>query len=71
MNKLILIAATLSLAACSSDGDTIVFNTALGPDTGNQIKTLPSDLRGDSGSAGYSSEGQTVEGMTSSDGTSE
>ena len=71
MNKLILIAATLSLAACSSDGDTIVFNTALGPDTGSQIKTLPSDLRGDSGSASHSPEDKTVEGMTSSDGTSE
>ena len=71
MNKILLIAAALTLAACSSDGDTIVFNTALGPDTGDQIKTLPSDLRGDSDRANHSAETKTGAGMTSSDGTSE
>jgi len=71
MNKLLLIAAALTLTGCSSDGDTIVFNTALGPDTGEQIKSLPSDLRGDSDQANHSAETKIGAGMTSSDGTSD
>lgn len=70
MKKMILPAALLvSLAACSSDGDEIVFNTRLGPETSSQIQSLPSGLQGDSENARYSRTEKKGAGMESDDGT--
>ncbi len=72
MKKMIFPAALLaSLAACSSDGDEIVFDTRLGPETGAQIQALPSGLQGDSENARYSTTEKKGEGMESDDGTDE
>ncbi|MBL4839024.1 MAG: hypothetical protein JKY34_15760 [Kordiimonadaceae bacterium] len=71
MKKLIIMAALFSLTACSSDGDEIVFNTALGPQTETQVKSLPSDLRGDSDSARHSAQTNAGTGMQSEDGTND
>ncbi|MFC3053022.1 hypothetical protein [Kordiimonas pumila] len=59
MKKLLLAIVVLNLSACSifkGKGDTIVFDTVLGPETKAQVKTLPSNLKGDSENARYSSE---------------
>lgn len=69
MKKMILPAALFSLAACSSDGDEIIFDTRLGPETGTQIQSLPSGLQGDSENARYSRTEKKGAGMESDDGT--
>lgn len=63
MKKLILIAALVSVSACSvfeGKGDTIVFDKVLGPETKKQIKPLPNDLRGDK--AGENLSGEELKG---------
>lgn len=73
MNKLTTAAAltmlATSLAACSGDGDEIVFDTTLGPRTESQVESLPSNLRGDADNARYSSEELKGAGMESTDGS--
>ncbi|WP_231727329.1 hypothetical protein [Kordiimonas lipolytica] len=69
MKKLIPAVALFALAACSSDGDEIVFDTTLGPRTEAQVESLPSNLKGDSDNARYSSEDLKGAGMESTDGT--
>ncbi len=69
MKKMILPAVLLSLAACSSDGDEIIFDTRLGPETNSQIQSLPSGLQGDSENARYSRTEKKGAGMESDDGT--
>lgn len=72
MKKIILPAAILmSLSACSSDGDEIIFDTRLGPETSSQIQALPSGLQGDSENARYSRTDKKGTGMESDDGTEE
>lgn len=69
MKRLILPAALLSLAACSSSGDEIVFDTRLGPQTEMQIQSLPNTLEGDKNNARYLQTEKKGDGMESSDGT--
>lgn len=61
--------AALGLAACGSSGDEIVFDTVLGPETKEQIKTLPDTLAGDKDNARYSGENLRGQGMESTDGS--
>ncbi|MBO6505551.1 MAG: hypothetical protein JJ850_08460 [Kordiimonadaceae bacterium] len=67
--KVFLVLVALPLAACSSSGDEVVFDTVLGPETERQIETLPSTLEGDVANARYSSENLKGRGMESSDGS--
>jgi len=72
MKKLIALSAIILLPACSmfeKDGDEIVFDTVLGPETDQQIATLPSSLEGDSGNARYTVTEKKGKGMESADGT--
>ncbi len=65
MKKLLILASLISLSACGSDGDAIIFDTTLGPRTKEQIKTLPGDLRGDKANARVSVEALKGEGLES------
>ncbi len=67
--KAFLVLSALSLSACGSSGDAVVFDTVLGPETERQIETLPSTLEGDAENARYSSENLKGRGMESSDGS--
>jgi len=42
-----LMGLSLLLAACGGGKDEIIFDTAVGPNTQAQMRTLPNDLRGD------------------------
>ncbi len=66
---LLLAPSLLLLAGCSSSGDEIVFDTTLGPETENQIESLPGTLHGDTDNARYSTEELKGKGMESKDGT--
>ena len=61
----------LTLTACGSKGDAIVFDTVLGPETEQQIEGLPSTLAGDKARANYSTENLKGQRMESRDGTTE
>ena len=65
MKKLLILASLISLSACGSDGDAIVFDTTLGPRTKEQVKKLPNDLRGDKANAKVSIEVLKGEGLES------
>jgi len=72
MKKLIALPALLVLSACSifgSDDKEIIFDTALGPDTKDQVASLPSTLKGDADNARYSSQDKKGKGMESEDGS--
>ena len=72
MKKLIALSALLLLPACSmfeKDGDEIVFDTVLGPETKDQVATLPSTLDGDGGNARYTITEKKGKGMESTDGS--
>lgn len=64
-----LILPLLTLSACGGSGDTIVFDTVLGPETEQQIEALPSTLAGDKDRANYSSENLKGRNMESRDGS--
>jgi len=66
---MVLAPSLLLLAACSSSGDEIVFDTTLGPETEDQIEGLPSTLHGDTDNARYSGEDLKGKGMESKDGS--
>lgn len=68
---LVLVPSMFMLAACGKSGDTIIFDTVLGPETKDQIEGLPTTLHGDTENARYSSEDLRGKGMESKDGTGE
>lgn len=61
--------ALLLLTACGSSGDSVIFDTTLGPRTKAQIESLPKTLEGDAANARYSTETLKGRGMESTDGT--
>lgn len=61
--------ALLLLAGCGSSGDAIVFDTVLGPETEEQVETLPATLEGDKANARYTSEVRKGRNMESDDGS--
>ena len=72
MTKLIAFSAVLLLSACSifkGKDDEIVFDTVLGPETEDHIKSLPSNLEGDTANAKYTLTQKTGKDMESEDGT--
>ena len=72
MKNLIALSAVLLLSACSmfkGKGDEIVFDTVLGPETEDHIKTLSSNLEGDTANAQYTLTQKKGEDMESEDGT--
>ncbi len=74
MKKLLALTALFSLSACSlfeSKGDEIIFNTALGPDTEAQIKTLPATLEGDVENKNHLGTERKGPSLESEDGTEE
>lgn len=64
-----LSATAFILSACGSSGDTIVFDTVLGPETDQQIESLPPTLAGDKDRATYSTENLKGQNMESRDGS--
>jgi len=68
MKKIGVALILLTLAGCGSKGDTIIFDTRLGPRTEDQVKELPSGLAGDAASARYSQMPSTGKGMQNPDG---
>ncbi|UTW56396.1 hypothetical protein [Kordiimonas sp. SCSIO 12610] len=73
MKKLIVAPLFLSLGACSifggGDGDEIIFDTALGPETKLQIRELDEGLVGDSENAQYLPEERKGNNLESEDGS--
>ena len=58
-----MILATSSLLMACSGGDTIIFDTRLGPVTKTQIQTLPEGLIGDKENARHTTYGLEGKGM--------
>jgi len=74
MKNLVALSTILLLSACSifkGNDDEIVFDTVLGPETEEHIKTLPANLPGDSENARYTATPKKGEGMESENGTDE
>ena len=73
MKKLLLAPAFLALGACSifggGDGDEIIFDTTLGPQTELQVRELDNGLRGDSENARYLPEERKGNNLESEDGS--
>jgi len=74
MKNLIALSAIFLLSACSvfkGKDDAVVFDTVLGPETKDHIKSLPGNLEGDAGNARYTTTPKKGAGMESEDGTSQ
>ncbi len=69
MRLFLVVSTAVLLSACGGGGDTVVFNSVLGPETEKQIETLPSTLEGDRANARYSAENLKGKKMESPDGT--